>query len=261
MKFSIITCTKNSAKFLAENIASVKTQSFTDFEHVFIDGFSTDGTAEMIAEYRQTNPQKVRAIQIEPKGISNAMNRGIKEAQGEFLIHLHSDDSFYDKDVLADVAKFLEKNPQLDWIYGLANTIEEDGTPVMIYPNKPLLHFHNSKSFIGRYMLKIFRFVPHQATFVRKSVFTKFGGFDESLSSEMDPDLWFRIRTKTNWSFFQRIICNYRVRAGAQSSDRNKILENQANIELVQKRYLNPVEFFFIRILNKIRARRNIGNR
>jgi glycosyltransferase involved in cell wall biosynthesis len=256
-KFSVITCTKNSAAYIAENIASVKKQTYSDYEHVFIDGYSTDGTADIIEKYQASGPDKVRFFQVEAKGISNAMNKGIECAQGEFLIHLHADDSFYDENVLADAAAFLEKNVELDWIYGLANSIEEDGTPVMVYPNKPLLHFHSSRSFIGRYALKVLRFVAHQAVFIRKSVFARFGNFDETLTSEMDPDLWLRIRKKTNWHYFNRIICNYRVRAGAQSSSQEKIVENLRNIEQVQKRYFNPLEFFFIKIVNIIRAKRN----
>ncbi|MDD4902104.1 MAG: glycosyltransferase [Patescibacteria group bacterium] len=256
MRFSIITCTKNSAKYLAENIASVRAQSFTDYEHIFIDAFSADGTAEMIKKYQLEFPEQVKFFQFEPKGISAAMNAGTERAQGEFLIHLHSDDSFYDQRVLADAAEFLEKNPGLDWIYGRANTIRADGSPILVYPDKPLLHWHNSKSFIGRYLMKILRFVPHQAVFIRKSVLEKFGGFDESLTSEMDPDLWFRIRNKTNWSFFNRIICNYRMGEGAQSSAIDKREENRDNIRKVQKRYLNPVEYFLVDFLNKIREKR-----
>jgi glycosyltransferase involved in cell wall biosynthesis len=256
MKFSIITCTRNSAKYLPANIASIKAQNFGDYEHLFIDGNSTDETMEIIKKYQAEFPDKVSFYQLPPKGISAAMNAGIDRAKGEFLIHLHSDDSFYDDHVLADVAAFLEKNPQLDWIYGQANVVREDGSPVLVYPDKPLLHFHNSQSFFGRYLMKILRFVPHQAVFIRKAVFDKFGKFDESISSEMDPDLWFRLRNKTNWSFFPRIICNYCVRAGAQSSSPEKRQENLANIQKVQKRYLNPVEYFLVGQLNKLREKR-----
>lgn len=254
MKFSIITCTKNSAKYLEKNIASIKEQIFDDYEHIFIDGFSTDRTVDIIKRYQAQYPERVKFFQSEPKGISAAMNEGIEKSSGEYLIHLHSDDSFYDKNVLDDTAKFLKDNPGLDWIYGLANVVREDGSLISVYPNKPILHFHNSDSFFGRYLMKILRFVPHQAVFIKRSVFVKFGDFDESLTTEMDPDLWFRLRDKTKWSFFHRIICNYTMRQGAQSSDPRKEKENQANIRLVQKRYLNFFEYIAIQVLNKIRS-------
>ena len=78
MKFSIITCTYNSEKFLKKNIESVKKQNFKDFEHIFIDGFSQGGTINIIKNYQTEFPQRVKLFQVEPKGISHAMNEGIK---------------------------------------------------------------------------------------------------------------------------------------------------------------------------------------
>jgi Glycosyltransferases involved in cell wall biogenesis len=257
MRFSIITCTKNSAKYLADNIASVKAQGFGDYEHVFIDGNSSDGTVEMIKKYQAEAPEKIKFFQFEPKGISAAMNRGVEKSSGEFLIHLHSDDSFYDDKVLADVDNFLRANPELDWIYGLSNTVEYDGRRIMVWPNKPFLHFHNYKSAWGRWLMKMITFVPHQSVFIRKSVFEKFGGFDETLTNRMDPDLWMRIRNKTRWSFFHRIICNFRVHSEGDSSSRVNLKRNLKNIEIVQKRYLNFIEYPLARFINWIRAKRN----
>ena len=121
MKFSIITCTYNSAVFLEKNINSVKKQMYENYEHIFIDGFSSDKTPEIIKKYKQENPENIIFFQTKPKGISSAMNEGIRKAKGDYLIHLHSDDSFFDKNVLQDVADFLEQNPGLDWLYGKAS--------------------------------------------------------------------------------------------------------------------------------------------
>jgi hypothetical protein len=189
------------------------------------------------------------------------MNKGIDKAEGDFINHLHADDSFYDKEVLGDVNTFLGKNNELDWIYGLANVIEEDGKPIHIYPNKPWLHYHDYTSFWGRYLIKLTTFIPHQAVFIKKSVFDKHGTFDENLSSKMDPDMWMRIRNKTNWSFYNRIICNYRVHKEAQSSSKENIKENQRNLWRVQKRHLTPIELVVARTLNFIKSWRNQSNR
>ena len=257
MKFTVITCTYNSEKFLKKNIESVKAQSFRDFEHIFIDGNSTDKTLDIIKEYQKEFPSIVKFYQFEPKGISNAMNNGIKKAQGEFLIHMHSDDSFYDAKVLEDVNRFLGENKKLDWIYGLSNTVEEDGTRVMVYPNKSFFHFHNSESFIGSYFMKILRFVCHQTVFIRKSVFDEFGYFDETLKCGMDPDFWLRIRKGTKWSFFDRIICNYCVREDAQSSGVENQEVNKREMKIFRKRHMNFFERLFLKILDPIQRMRN----
>jgi len=250
MKFSIITCTYNSENFLKKNIRSVAVQTYANYEHIFIDGNSSDNTLEIIEEYKKKTPAKVRIHKTNPKGISNAMNEGIKKASGEFLIHLHSDDSFFDENVLQDVADFLDKNPNLDWIYGKANVINEKGEKVGIFPNRKILQ-HSHDGWFGKYLVKFFNFIPHQSVLIRKSVFEKFGYFDETIKSKMDPDMWMRIRKKTTWTFMNRIICNYTIRPGAQSSSKKNIQENKKNLEIVQRRYMNSVEFILAKVFNK----------
>ncbi len=261
MKFSIITCTYNSEKFLQKNILSIKKQLYNNWEHIFIDANSQDDTRKIIDKYREQFPDKVKVYSFPAKGISNAMNNGIKYASGDYLIHMHSDDSFYDNNVLEDVFLFLKKKKYPDWIYGLANVVEENGNNFLVYPNKPWLHFHNYKSIVGKYLIKFIQFIPHQSVFIKKEVFEKFGMFDESLNSKMDPDLWIRIRKKTKWFFYKRIICNYCIRSGAQSSSKSNINENMNNYNIVQKRYLNAVELFFAKLLNKIKKYRNNSSR
>ena len=74
--------------------------------------------------------------------------------------------------------------------------------------------------------------------------------FDESLSSKMDPDLWLRIRKKTNWQFCDIIIANYLLRQGSMTHSKDNIILNKKNLEIVHKRYLNRFELFIARIIN-----------
>lgn len=237
MKFSIITCTYNSAAYISDNIKSVMAQSNRDFEHIFIDGNSTDDTIKIISDYVTKYPDQVKLFKSEPKGISNAMNVGIRQAQGEYLIHLHSDDSFFDKSVLNDVSDFLDKY-SFDWIYGKANIIERTGKKVGVWPEKFFYHYNN-KSCLGRYLLNYINFLPHQTMFIKKKVFEKFGMFDEGLISAMDYDMWFRIKDRTTWTYFDRTICNYCLRIDAQSSSLKNKEINEENILKVRKKYLN----------------------
>lgn len=82
--FSIITCTYNSEKFLQENIDSVKSQTFKDYEHIFIDGYSTDDTNKIINKYILID-RRSKIFKYPPKGISNAFNLGIKKSLGKYL--------------------------------------------------------------------------------------------------------------------------------------------------------------------------------
>lgn len=250
MKLSIVTCTYNSKHFIEKNITSVTMQRYKEYEHIFIDGYSTDGTVEIIEKYNQAYPQKVRFYQVPTAGISNAMNEGIRRASGEFLIHLHSDDSFYDKDVLSDVAGFLNANPALDWIYGKIHVIDKDGKTVGIFPDRSSLQ-HRSEGWFGKALLGYFNYIPHQSVFINRSVFERFGNFDETISTDMDHDLWLRIRNKTRWGFFNRVISNYMIRPGAQSSSLANRKVVLANRELIQRRHMNPAAFLVARLLNR----------
>jgi glycosyltransferase involved in cell wall biosynthesis len=244
---TVITCTFNSAKYLEKNILSVKNQTLDCFEHVFIDGNSTDGTLDMIKKYQLEFPSKVRIFQFEPRGISNAMNHGVMNSFGEYIIHLHSDDSFYDKDVLSDAFNFLNSRNKPDWIYGKICTLE--GTIVKgVFPSKNIWQNINNNS-IKSYLLKLYNYVPHQAVYIRKEVFNNFGFFDENLKYGMDPDLWLRIRSKTRWLFFDRIISNYVLRPDAQSSGYKYKIQNEKDALLVQKRYLNSFEFVLFKLV------------
>ena len=113
-KISIITVTKNSEKFLKENIKSVLKQNYKNYEHIFIDGNSTDNTIKIIRSYKK----KVKLIQNKKdKGLYDAMNVGIKNAKGDIIGILNSDDIYF-KNTLSTVNKYFSKNQNLDFLFG-----------------------------------------------------------------------------------------------------------------------------------------------
>jgi glycosyltransferase involved in cell wall biosynthesis len=255
MKFSLITCTYNSAEFLEENIKSVRAQSYSDFEHVFIDGESRDGTKEILEKYRSEFPERVKIFFLPPTGISAAMNKGIMEASGEYLIHLHADDAFYDQDVLGDVAVYLQKNNYPDWIFGREWHFRDQAN-LGIYP-KFRVYTADSRSFYGSYFLGIINYIRHQTVFIKKSVFTTQGLFREDLRCAMDVEMWSRIKDKTRWLFFDRIIARYRHHEGAQSSAAKNKRANKREVYAIRREYLSPFNFLIFVILDFILDLRN----
>lgn len=231
--FSIITITYNSQAYLADTLASVESQTYSDYEHIFVDGGSTDQTLSLIKEYQAHDPGRVKLISSPAKGISNAMNLGISKSRGVYLIHLHSDDYLHDKGVLQDVATHLHSHPDLDWIYGQIQVVESDGSSVGVFPKHLIFQLG------WRYLLQFFNFVPHQAVFIKREIFTRFGSFDESLRSAMDQDLWFRLNYKTKWQYFDRLISCYRVHNQAKSSSLGNYQSNRAEYKRVQSKYLS----------------------
>lgn len=111
-KLSVITINLNDAPGLQKTIESVVSQTFDDYEYIIIDGGSSDGSVDVIKEFAH----KITYWVSEPdKGIYNAMNKGILQASGEYLLFLNSGDWLVDKDVLS---KVFAKGSEADILYG-----------------------------------------------------------------------------------------------------------------------------------------------
>lgn len=165
---SIITVVYNGAATLENTILSVAGQTFRDFEFVIVDGGSKDATPEIIKKY----PGAVTRWISEPdKGVYDAMNKGIRLAEGEWLYFLGSDDLFQDANVLEKI--FSDPSlTNLDLVYG----------DVL------------SPSYKGRYdgpftLEKLLsRNLSHQAAFYRKSLFDRLGHYDQRYRMHADWD-------------------------------------------------------------------------
>ena len=90
--FSIITVTKNCQETIKKTLESVKLQSFEDYEHIVVDGFSNDNTFQIINNYKSN---KIIKKQINDSNCYEGLNNAIKFVRGRFIILLHSGDIFY----------------------------------------------------------------------------------------------------------------------------------------------------------------------
>ena len=121
--FSIITVTWNAASVIAPTLASVKEQTGASFEHLIIDGASTDATLDIV---RRAGIQNTRIFSEPDKGLYDAMNKGIDRALGKYLIFLNAGDAFASATTLARLSTLTDTNPGV--IYGqtqLVNTQRE----------------------------------------------------------------------------------------------------------------------------------------
>ena len=103
VKISIITICYNSQKSIFNTLDSIKSQSYKNFEHIVIDGGSTDNTLEIINRVNITN----KIFSEKDKGIYDAFNKGIFNSTGEIIGFLNADDIFYDSDSLKKNSKQL----------------------------------------------------------------------------------------------------------------------------------------------------------
>ncbi|NCC70933.1 glycosyltransferase [bacterium] len=234
--FSIITCTYNSATFIEDNLKSVKNQKYKNFEHIFIDGFSNDGTYEILKKYAEKE-KNAKIIQVPANGIANAMNIGIKNASGDYLLFLNSDDFLSNNNALQNVFNFIIKNKNYSWYYGIVNTINRE---------KESLYFYPHKWYQKKYIYWLFRFIffmQHPAVFYSKELFKKYGLYDES-SNAMDYEYAVRIGKKEKAKFMDIVISNFRI--GGFSTTNTEAMEKEV-VKIIKKYYKFPKLWLFVR--------------
>jgi glycosyltransferase involved in cell wall biosynthesis len=244
-RFSIVTCTWNSAATLGDTLASLQRQSCRDFEHIFVDGGSRDGTLNMLAAYAQDDPGNRRILHDVGGGISRAMNQGIEAARGEIVAHLHADDYYADDEVLARVARRFEETGAA-WVVGNIQVLR-DGALAPAYPMRPFSY----RAYAAGHTT-----VPHPAVFVRRACFDQVGGFDPGLRYAMDIDLWLRLARHAPPAQLDATLAVFREHAGSISSA-NKLRAREEEFR-VRRRHAHqaPLAFavYCMRYLKRMHA-------
>lgn len=233
MKLSIITINYNNAEGLRKTLASVASQTFHDYEHIIVDGGSTDESVAIIEAYAldvarkassgvptggdgdsvvvcsqdstpadgaqllamqdttsptATQPHKVIWISEKDRGVYDAQNKGIRLAQGEYCYFLNAGDTFCNEHVLELIFKPLtfHLSPLTstpDILYGNEIIVDGNGQRVGIargVDNPSFVDLYNSC-------------MKHQASFIRRSLFDKYGMYDADMRICSDFDWFFRV--------------------------------------------------------------------
>ncbi|MEG2163595.1 MAG: glycosyltransferase family 2 protein [Bacteroidales bacterium] len=121
--FSIITVCYNAEATIKSTLESIKGESFRNFEYIIVDGGSTDATLKII---RNSGVITDKLISESDSGIYDAMNKGIANATGEYLIFLNAGDTFYRNDTLYSIANIIGSE-RPDVIYGDTAIVDING--------------------------------------------------------------------------------------------------------------------------------------
>jgi len=175
-KLSIITIVYNNVRDIEFTIQSVVQQTFRDFEYIIIDGKSTDGTLDVIQQYAAAIDH---LISEKDKGIYDAMNKGLAQAKGDYVLFLNSGDALYDANTLTQV---FASAADADIYYGGTKLINDQHEIIGDRRHKTPTNFH-WKSF--RYGMNI----CHQAIYVKRSLAEPY-----DLQYEMSADIDWVIR-------------------------------------------------------------------
>lgn len=135
--FSIVTITYNADNVLGKTVDSVFSQTYPHVEHVIIDGASTDDTLQVAQDYMQrsyaaSNGHEVRIVSEPDNGLYDAMNKGLRQVSGDYVLFLNAGDFFPDSEVLSNIARNVglegvsrEKLPVV--LYGNTDIVDNDG--------------------------------------------------------------------------------------------------------------------------------------
>jgi len=219
--FSIITPSLNQSQFLKQTIKSIQNQTYKNFEHIVVDGGSTDGTVEILKKYRG----KIKWISEKDKGQTDAINKGLRMAKGDILAYLNSDD-LYEKDTLETVANFFFNNKKAMIVYSKAKFIDEKGKFLGYYPTREPTLKNLFKECV----------ISQPTVFFRRKLLSEIGYFDESLNYTMDYDYWIRVAKKYRFYFIDKVLASTRLHKETKTS-KDKIKVFEEILKVLKKNY------------------------
>lgn len=215
-KLSIITVCYNEPN-LEDTCKSIVNQTWQDFEWIVVDGASNEETQKIWDKYKYRID---KFISEQDTGVYNAMNKGIKLATGEYLNFMNAGDSFFYKDSLLDI--FELKNYTADILYGHDYLYKKD----YVVRNLPII-FNKEFLYISS--------LAHQAAFIKKELFEKYGLYNEKYKIVSDYEKWFCFYVNgAKYEYLPHIIVKYDTR-GISSNDKYKQLHKQERQQVIRQ--------------------------
>lgn len=202
-KISIITPCFNSEKTIRKTLECMLNQTYDNYEYIIIDGASKDNTLGIIEEYKPCFGDKLKVISEPDHGIYDAMNKGIRNATGDLIGIVNSDD-YYELDALENIASAYDGEKYVI-IYGLIRTLR-DGKEVMVYTK--------NYEFLEESM------ITHPSCFVSKKVYDDFGHYSLKYRYSSDYEFMLRIKKHSEVKFMEiyKIISNFAIDGASASA-------------------------------------------
>lgn len=240
IKISIVTPTYNSKEYMENCINSIKSQSYKNYEHIIIDGGSTDGTLDIIKKYEGSYPMKW--ISEPDRGMYDAINKGFNMADGDIFAWLNSDD-FYFPWTLQVVAKVFNNRTDVEWLTGIpSNTRQYEKSDITYQlPNLATVYctpLIRKGMYDGNNMYHI----QQESCFWSRKIWEQTGINSDAYKLAGDYHLWKEFAEKTVLYTVNCNLASFRIHANQKSE----------NIEEYNKEVNHPTKLLFIRILLQI---------
>lgn len=230
---SVIIPAYNQSKYIRETIDSVLKQTYNNVEIIVVNDGSTDDTLKILQEYGN----KIKIINQKNKGLAGARNSGIREAKGDYLAFLDSDDLWYNN-MLSVMVSHLKNNQQSDIAACSCDLIDEKSQRIRRFNRMSFFRNKIKNSFLRT--LTLINMFPVHTLLIRKKCFDCCGVFDESLRATEDWDLWLRMAVHGHkFLLIDDVIAKYRIHGESMTHDPKRMEES------------------WLKVLNKLLANEN----
>ncbi|MBN2662917.1 MAG: glycosyltransferase [Bacteroidales bacterium] len=235
MRISIITATYNSAKTITRTLESVKSQTYSNIEHIIIDGKSTDETLDIVRNYKHVS----KIFSEKDEGIYFALNKGLEIATGDIIGFLHADDFFPKNNIIEKIA-YTFKKQYTDILYGNLQYVSQNNTEKIIR-NWESCKFEPN-------LLKKGWMPPHPTFYAKKHLYKSFGNFNTNFKIAADYDLMLRFLKQNISTFFMpEIIVKMRLGGVSNRSIKTIIKKSREDYQAIKN---NKIGGFFT-LINK----------
>jgi glycosyltransferase involved in cell wall biosynthesis len=238
VKISIILPTYNGVKYIKKSIESVLSQSFSNWELLVINDGSTDNTENFIKEYTNKDFRIIYFKNENNLGIQKTLNKGLKEAKGDYIARIDDDDQWINKDKLKMQIEFLDNNPNYVLIGTGAIVVDENDKELYKY-----LLSEDDKAIKSRILSK--NCFIHSSVMFRKDIALKLGGYseDKNVKHIEDYDLWLRLGVIGKLANLPIYAVRFTIRNDGISSN-NKLEQFKKSLVLIKK-YKNKYPNYF----------------
>ena len=228
---SVVMSVYDGVRYLHQAVESILAQTFTDFELILIDDGSKDDTCSILEEYKQLDPRVIVRRFEENRGLTVRLNDGIRIAQGEYIARMDADDISLPQRFERQV-EYMDQNPQVG-IVGSQMNVFDDRAGLNGKFNVPCAHNQIA------WALLFGRSFAHPSIMIRRVLFEKFGGYDESFHVAQDHELWGRMIWATRFANLPDVLIDYR--SHIFSTSRQQADDQKHNVLLARKRLASQV--------------------
>lgn len=219
LKVSIITVVLNNKDVIADAISSVVHQTYKNIEYIIVDGGSTDGSLNIITQYKN---EITNVVSGPDHGIYDAMNKGLALATGDIIGFLNADDVYANNNVIEKVVEILEER-KFEAVFSDLDYVTRDNTNKVVRKWRSS-DYHKQKFLLG--------WMPaHPTFFTFKKYYNKFGGFNtvQQLAADYELMLRFLYKYELSCKHYPEVWVKMRVGGVSNRSMMNRFLQNMEN--------------------------------